>query len=62
MADRLEEMRFSAVIIDGHYSTEDQYGQDSLTYEGLSWEEASELIRLGFKQGFEAVIWRLEDE
>ena len=59
---KLEEMLFTVVVIDGHYSTEDQYGQDSLRYEGLSWDEASELVRISFLQGYEAVIWRMEDE
>lgn len=53
---------FTVVVIDGHYSTEDQLGQDSLVYEGLQWKEAVELIKLGFMQGFEAVIWKMDDE
>lgn len=59
---KLEEMTFTVVVIDGHWTTQDQYDQDSLHYEGLSWQEASELVRLSFLQGYEAVIWRMEDE
>lgn len=59
---KLEEMLFSVVVIDGHYSTEDQLGQDSLCYEGLTWQEASELVRLSFLNGYEAVIWRMDNE
>ena len=59
---RLEEMLFTVVVIDGHWTTQDQYGQDSLCYEGLSWKEASELVRLSFLQGYEAVIWKMEEE
>lgn len=58
----LEEMLFTVVVIDGHYTTVDQYREDSLQYDGLTWDEATELVRLGFMQGFEAVIWRTEDE
>ena len=58
----LDEMTFAVVVIDGHYFTQDQYGQDALRYEGLTWAEATELIRLSFIQGYEAVIWRIEDE
>ena len=59
---RLEEMLFTVVVINGHWTTQDQYGQDSLRYEGLSWQETSELVRMSFLQGYEAVIWKMEDE
>ena len=59
---KLEEMAFTVVVIDGHWTTQDQYNQPTLCYEGLSWQEASELIRISFLQGYEAVIWRVADE
>ncbi len=31
---------------------------ESLRYDGLKWEEAVELCRLSFRQGFQCVIWR----
>ena len=59
---QLEEMLFTVAVIDGHWTTQDQYGQNCLYYEGVSWEEATELVRLSFLQGFETVIWRIEDK
>lgn len=59
---KLEEMTFTVVVINGHWTSLDQYGGDSLCYEGLSWQETSELVRISFLQGYEAVIWRAEDE
>lgn len=59
---KLEEMTFTVDVINGHWTSLDQCGGDSLRYEGLSWQEASELVRISFLQGYEAVIWRTEDE
>ena len=59
---KLEDMRFKVIVIDGHFLTVDQCMENNLLYEGLTWEEASELVRMSFIQGYEAVIWRMEDE
>ena len=59
---KLEEMQFTVDVLNDHWTNLDQYGGSSLRYEGLSWQEASELVRLSFLQGYEAVIWRTEDE
>lgn len=59
---KLEEMRFEVVVIDGHWTMQEQYGQDSLHYENLSCAEVSELVRISFMQGYETVIWRMKDE
>lgn len=58
----LDEMLFSVLVINGSFATLDQCQEDSLQYDGLTWAEAQELVRLSFVQGYEAVIWRLEDE
>lgn len=59
---KLEDMVFAVDILSEHWTAIDQCGGDSLRYEGLSWQEASELVRISFLQGYEAVIWRAEDE
>lgn len=33
----------------------------SIKYSDLSWDEAVELCRLSFKNGFQCVLWRQDD-
>ena len=35
---------------------------NSLRYDNLTWEEAVELVRLSFLQGFECIIWQMVDK
>lgn len=58
----LKDMMFAVTVIEGHWSMADQYSQNYLSYEGLSWEDAVELMKLSFVQGHEVVISREEEE
>ena len=53
---------FTVIAVDGPAADLSDVGTDSLRYDGLSWEEAVELARLSFMQGFEIVLWREREE
>ena len=56
-----EGMRFAVTAVDGSFlDVADPY-TDSLRFEGLTWDEAVELSRLAFVQGFEVILWAMED-
>lgn len=59
----MNEKRFSLYIIDGDWTQwiEDLLGVQSLKYENVSWNEATELARLSFKEGYKLVIWQMDD-
>lgn len=55
----MDDFTYTVMPIDGSFLDVLGSGTDSLRYDGLSWDEAVELCRLSFLQGFEVVIWRI---
>lgn len=51
---------FTVVVIDGEASEMCEPYTNLLRYDGLTWADSVELVRLSFAQGFQAVIWRQE--
>lgn len=57
----MQEERFSLFVIDGEpVDWSNDPTVPCLRYEGLAWEEAVELCRLSFDQGYTAIIWRID--
>ena len=52
---------FTVIAIDGAFLDAADPGTDSLRFDGPTWEEAITLARLAFRQGFEIVLWRMEE-
>lgn len=53
-----EGQRFTVLAVDGAFLDAADPGTDALRFDGLTWEEAVELARLSFDQGYQIVIWR----
>lgn len=51
---------YTVLAVNGDFADAIIPETDSLRYDGLSWDEAVELCRLSFMQGYECVIWRME--
>ena len=57
----MKEALYTVRAIDGDFCDfVDDMATESLRYDGLRWDEAAELCRLSFKQGFQCVIWQTE--
>ncbi len=56
-----EECCFSVIPIDGQAVDLCTPYTESLRYDGLTWSEAVELCRLSFMQGFQVVIWMVDE-
>lgn len=53
--------RFTVIVIDGDLSDYVSTGETAaLQYDGLTWADCVELVRLSFTQGYTAVIWKQE--
>lgn len=61
-ADRGGMMMYSVTVINGNYLDAADIETETLHYDGLSFDEAVELCRLSFSQGYECVIWRGDKE
>jgi len=57
----MDNSRFCVVVVDGEAQDMGDFDTPSIRYDGLSWEESVQLARLSFEQGFEIVIWKLDD-
>ena len=55
-------MLFNVLVVSGSFLDVSNVETDALRYEGLSFGEAVELCRLSFSQGFQCVIWRVDDK
>lgn len=55
-----EGQRFTVLAVDGTFLDAADPGTDALRFDGLTWEEAVELARLSFDQGYQIVVWRAE--
>lgn len=54
-------MSETVICVDGEAADLGDFSTPSLRYDNLSWNEAVDLARLSFAQGFEIVIWNLDD-
>ena len=61
-ADRGGMMMYSVTVINGNYLDAADIETETLHYDGLSFDEAVELCRLSFSQGFKCVIWRVDEK
>lgn len=57
----MDDFTYTVIPIDGSFLDVLDSGTDSIRYDGLSWDEAVELCRLSFMQGYEVVIWRITE-
>lgn len=51
---------FTAMVINGQFIDAAEPGTDLLRFDGLIWEEAVELARLSFLQGYQVVLWMMD--
>ena len=56
-----ENQLFTVIAIAGAFLDAADAGTDSLRFDGLTWDEAVTLARLSFGQGYEIVIWQVEE-
>lgn len=56
-----ENQLFTVIAIAGAFLDAADAGADSLRFDGLTWEEAVTLARLSFDQGYQIVIWQVEE-
>ncbi len=54
----MDDFTYTVLPINGSFLDVLDPGTESLRYDDLTWDEAVELCRLSFLQGFECVIWR----
>ncbi len=52
---------FTVIAINGAFLDAADPYTNSLRFDNLPWQEAVELVRLSFDQGFEIVIWRMPE-
>ena len=52
---------FTVTAINGCFLDAADPGTDSLRFDNLTWEEAVTLARLSFDQGYQIVIWQVEE-
>lgn len=52
---------FTVIAVNGSFLDAVDPGTDSLRFDNLTWEEAIELARLSFEQGYEIVVWRMPE-
>ena len=53
---------FTVIPVDGEAVNVGDFETESLRYDGLTWDEAVELCRLSFLQGFEVIVWKISPE
>lgn len=56
-----EDQLFTVISVNGSFLDAADPGTDSLRFDNLTWEEAVELAKLSFSQGFELVLWRMPE-
>lgn len=57
-----ENERYTVIAVDGEAADIGDFSTPSLRYDNLSWEDSVTLARLSFSQGFEVVLWKIDDE
>ena len=55
-------MKYKVLVFQGDVEAIIDPYSPALSFDGIAWEEAVELCRLSFTQGYGAVIWRHEAE
>jgi len=53
---------FTVIPVDGDAIDAGDPYTSSLRYDYLTWDEAVELVRLSFLQGFECIVWKMPDK
>ena len=54
-------MQYRVLVFQGDIDAITDPYSPALSFNGITWEEAVELCRLSFAQGYGAVIWRHEE-
>lgn len=57
-----ENERYTVIAVDGEAADLGDFSTPSLRYDNLSWEDSVTLAKLSFSQGFEVVLWKIDDE
>lgn len=53
--------RYTVIAVDGDACSIDDVFTPSLRYDNLSWEDSVTLAKLSFAQGFEVILWKIDD-
>jgi hypothetical protein len=53
---------FTVVVIGGNWLDACEPGTDCLRYDGLTWDEACNIIKLSFDQKYQVALWRQDDQ
>ena len=56
------EGKFVVIAIDGNAADLVEPYTNSLRYDGLNWQESADLCRLSFMQGYQCVLWKIDEE
>lgn len=56
-----ENERYTVIAVDGEAADLGDFSTPSLRYDNLSWEDSVTLAKLSFTQGFEVIIWKIDD-
>lgn len=54
--------KFTVIVVDGEVVDLCEPYTSSLRYNDLEWEDAVALVRMSFEQGYQAVIWKIDEE
>lgn len=53
--------RFTLIAVDGEAADLCDFSTPSLRYDNLTWEDSVTLATLSFSQGFEVILWKVDD-
>jgi hypothetical protein len=56
-----ENERYVVICVDGEAADLGDLSTPSLRYENLTWEDSVTLAKLSFTQGFEVILWKVDD-
>lgn len=56
-----ENERYTVVCVDGDAADLGDFSTPSLRYDNLTWDDSVTLAKLSFTQGFEVIIWKVDD-
>ena len=54
--------RYTVIAVDGDACDIGDFSTPSLRYDNLSWEDSVTLAKLSFSQGFEVILWKIDNE
>lgn len=52
---------FTVIVVDGEACEIGDYDTQSVRYDGLTWDESVQLAQLSFGQGFEVIVWKIDE-